>query len=150
VQEALNNNNWISDLNIHRGLIATHLSEFATLWNLTHDVDLLPHLEDHITWKFSSTGHYSTAPVYKAQLFGSTNSPQISSMWKALAPIKCKFFTWLIIQNRVWSLDRLAHRCWPHNLSYPLCRRTEETTHHLLVECRYTKRIWSLTAAWLA
>jgi hypothetical protein len=32
----------------------------------------------------------------------------------------------------------------------PLCRCAPETAHHLLAECRYTRRIWNLTAEWTA
>ena len=53
-------------------------------------------------------------------------------------------FIWLITQNRVWTSDRLARRGWPHSPSCPLCRGVIESAHHLLSECRYTRRIWQL------
>jgi hypothetical protein len=31
----------------------------------------------------------------------------------------------------------------------PLCKRTMETAHHLLVDCRYTCRLWIEVARWL-
>jgi hypothetical protein len=31
----------------------------------------------------------------------------------------------------------------------PLCRTTPETTLHLLAECRYSRRIWTVVANWL-
>jgi hypothetical protein len=59
-----------------------------------------------------------------------------------------KFFLWLITQNRLWSDDQLGDPGWPHNNSCILCRQCMETTHHLLANCRYVKRIWELIAAW--
>jgi hypothetical protein len=31
-------------------------------------------------------------------------------VWKVWAPSKCKFFMWLLLQNRVWTADRLLIR----------------------------------------
>jgi hypothetical protein len=65
-----------------------------------------------------------------------------------LGPPKCKLFAWLILQDRVWTSDRLARRNWDHSPSCPLCRRTMETSLHMVCECRYTRRIWATAAAW--
>ena len=104
--------------------------------------------EDTIQWKFTSNGKYSAASAYKAQFLGSTYAPHYKTIWHCWAPPKCKFFAWLILQNRVWTADRLARRGWPHSPICPLCRIQQETTHHLVAQCRYTKRIWSLVAIW--
>jgi hypothetical protein len=61
---------------------------------------------------------------------------------------QCKFFAWLILQNRVWTSDRLARREWDHCPSCPLCRETMEFAHHLLASCRFTRRVWSLVVGW--
>ena len=71
-------------------------------------------------------------------------------IWKVWAPQKCKFFAWLITKNRVWTSERLVTRGWPRNNVSPLCRREYKTTRHLLAACRYTKRVWSLIATWIA
>lgn len=63
---------------------------------------------------------------------------------------KYKFYAWLVIQNRVWTSDRLVARGWPNNGACPLYRTTNESASHLLVHCRYTRRIWSMTATWVA
>lgn len=63
---------------------------------------------------------------------------------------KCNFFAWLITQNRIWSADRLATRGWPNNDSCVLCRQLMESAYHLIVDCRYTKRVWELVAVWTA
>jgi len=46
--------------------------------------------------------------------------------------------------------ERLVTRGWPRNNVSPLCRREYKTTRHLLAACRYTKRVWSLIATWIA
>jgi hypothetical protein len=49
----------------------------------------------------------------------------------------------------VWTSDRLARRNWDHCPVCPLCRTTQETTLHLLAECRFTRRIWTQVATWI-
>lgn len=56
------------------------------------------------------------------------------------------FFVWLIIQNRVWTSDRLVRWSWTY---CPVCcRQIAETAYHILVGYRYPRRIWSLCAKW--
>ena len=104
---------------------------------------------DNIKWKLSSSGEYSSKSAYETQFLGTIATPALSSIWKTWAPPKCKFFAWLILQNRVWSSDRLARRGWPHNTSCALCRQTMETALHLLAGCRFTRRIWESIALWI-
>lgn len=62
--------------------------------------------------EFTSHGEYMTTSAYKAQLLGTTTTNFNYLIWKSWAPRKCKTFVWLIIQNRVWTSDRLATRGW--------------------------------------
>ncbi|XP_071680109.1 uncharacterized protein [Lolium perenne] len=71
-------------------------------------------------------------------------------VWKTWAPLKCRFFAWLAVQNRLWTADRLAKRGWPHPPTCQLCRCSPETARHLLFECRFSKRIWNAAASWLS
>ena len=70
-------------------------------------------------------------------------------VWKNWAPPKCKLFSWLIIQNRVWTADRLERRGWPNGRLCPLCRREDETARHLLFTCRFSIRLWGMIKNWL-
>lgn len=122
VAQAIQHNSWIRDLNYRYGFNLTLLHEYFMLWTLVSQVDLQPMQVDQITWKFTQNDQYSMAFAYKAQFIGVTKNPTIVSIWKAWAPPKCKFFAWLIVQNRVWSSDRLARRGWDHSPTYPLGR----------------------------
>jgi hypothetical protein len=53
-------------------------------------------------------------------------------------PPKCKFFSWLAIQNRIWTTDRLVAKNWHHAPTCVLCAL--ESGIHLFVECRFTSR----------
>ncbi|WVZ91921.1 hypothetical protein U9M48_038032, partial [Paspalum notatum var. saurae] len=92
-----------------------------------NQLHLQPGVPDSVVWKFSSNNQYS-----------------------AWAPSKYKFFSWLAIQDRVWTGDRLARRGWPHSPVCVLCRLTQESGLHLFCEYQFSKRIWAEVALWAA
>jgi hypothetical protein len=149
VAMAFQNNNWIRDLEPRNDFTVAHLTEFVDLWNLIRPIELHTQQEDCIKWKLTKHGEYTAASAYKAQFVGSVPEPELATIWKTWAPPECKFFAWLLLQNRVWTSDRLAQRNWDHGPSCPLCRMTMETAMHLLSECRYSRRVWSLVADWV-
>ena len=86
--------------------------------------------------------------AYALQLEGKIKSPVASAIWKPWGPNKCKFFLWLLLQNRIWTADRLLLREWPNSYFCPLCRRNLETAFHMVAECTYSKQVWNATAVW--
>lgn len=101
-------------------------------------------MEVHPRWTiFSNIGLQSTIPRV---FYGTTTRHHMAHMGVA----EMQVFSWQILQNRIWSSDRLQQQGWDHNLTCPLCRCRMETTHHLLAECRLNRRIWSQIATWTA
>jgi hypothetical protein len=130
--------------------MVAHLAEFVTLWNLVRQTNLQPPQQaDSISWTLTQLGHYSTSSAYKAQFHDRAANPVLPTIWKSWSPPKCKFFAWLILQDRVWTSDRLARRNWDHIPVCVLCRAVLETALHLLAECRYTRRVWALVVSWV-
>ena len=72
-----------------------------------------------------------------------------TSVWKPWGPPKTKFFASLANQNRIWTADRVARRGWPNCGVCPFCKQVTESTTHLFVYCRFTRRIWDLIKGWL-
>jgi len=149
LREALVNNNWVCDLDLHNvRFSAVHFSEYCDLWHQVSQATIQPDIPDNITWKLTADGIFKTKSAYDAQFIGSTSTNFEKLIWKVWVPPKCKVFTWLAIQNRIWTADRLRAREWPHNSKCVLCRTTEETGIHLFAECRFVKRIWSAISTW--
>jgi hypothetical protein len=80
---------------------------------------------------------------------GHANSSMPSLVWKPWASPKCKLFSSLVIQNRVWMADRLEKRGWPNCGRCKLCNQVQETASHLLYKCWFTIRIWYNVKEWL-
>ncbi len=138
------------DLEANPSISVDLIEQLVSLWIAVRDIHLNNEQSDQIAWKLTNHGEYSASSAYQAQCFGATDTNFDSLIWRAWAPGKCKFHAWLVIQNRVWTSDRLATRGWQNNGLCPLCRREGETALHLLVSCKYTKRIWSMVATWVA
>ena len=132
-----------ADLSIH------HLYEFIRLWVELSNVRLHDDVEDSIRWNLTANGEYYSNSAYKAQFFGATRTVLNKLIWKAWAPPKIKFFSWLAFHNRLWTKARLQRRGRPNCGICPLCKQTQETVAHLLFQCRFAKRVWRLIKEWL-
>lgn len=149
VQKALLNNFWVSQINTQHGLSLGHIQEFALLWERVSGINLVAGVRDTILWKLTTSGDYSASSAYMAEFEGHLRSNMNMSVWKAWAPPKCKFFAWLVIQNRVWTADRLQRRGWPNYGLCPLCKQVTESAPHLLFQCRFSQRVWANVASWI-
>uniref|UniRef100_R7VYI8 Reverse transcriptase zinc-binding domain-containing protein n=1 Tax=Aegilops tauschii TaxID=37682 RepID=R7VYI8_AEGTA len=58
-----------------------------------------------------------------------------------------KFFVWTLLQNRLWTADRLLARRWDHNDACSGCDQTLETAKHLILECPFAKEVWFRASA---
>jgi hypothetical protein len=139
---------WIRD--IAHSLTNALLDEFFKLWRAIQaaNLNLEDDSEDTITWILESSGKYTAKSAYKIQFEGQylSNFPKL--MWNSWAPPRCKFFTWLLLQNRLWTSARLQLRGWENNYFCALCERNLETVHHLFIECPYSCRVWALVSSW--
>ncbi len=80
------------------------------------------------------------------QILGGIPSISTNVIWKCWAPSKCKFFAWLLLQNRIWTVDRLQQREWPNNYFCQHCFRNLETAQHLFYKCSITSTLWDVIA----
>uniref|UniRef100_A0A453PZ75 Reverse transcriptase zinc-binding domain-containing protein n=1 Tax=Aegilops tauschii subsp. strangulata TaxID=200361 RepID=A0A453PZ75_AEGTS len=149
VSKALDNHSWIHQINTQEGLTLTHIQQFAKLWEMLAGVTLRNDMQDTISWKFTTNGEYSASTAYLAQFADLTYNTNNATIWKMWAPPKCKFFAWLVLQNRVWTADRLTRRGWPNCGLCPLCKQVQESAAHLLFQCRFSGRVWNEITVWL-
>lgn len=112
LRQGKENDAWVGDLALETNPVITValVEQLVALWTAVCNVQLEEEESDQIAWKFTPHGHYSASSAYKAQCVGAPDTTFDSLIWKVWAPGKCKLHAWLIIQNRVWTSDRLATR----------------------------------------
>jgi len=133
VAEASTNSKWVTDIdyNLNQELIV----EYVQLWEELENIALLDSQQDSITWILTPDGTYSAKSAYAMHFIGNTQCQTATQTWKTKAPPKCKFFIWLMLQNRIWTAARLQIRGWPNEYFCQVYLRSLETTHHLFCEC---------------
>lgn len=147
VQQELHNHAWIRAL---RGRIttATHVEEFVSLWIRLQNIQLQPGIQDSIVWKWTPDGKYSTRSAYQIQFQGSFRKFCPDLIWKAHTENKCKFFAWILIQNKILTADNLQLRNWPHQDHCVMCNGPLESGLHLCLLCPFATEVWSLVLPW--
>jgi hypothetical protein len=133
VQEALSNGRWIDD--IRGALTVEAISYYLCLWEMLSDIEIQPDREDKHIFSIAPDGRYSARSAYKGLFMGSCYFGHYKRVWKTWVPPKCRFFIWLVAQNRCWITDRLARRGLNHPSKCPLCDQDAESINHLLVTC---------------
>jgi hypothetical protein len=147
VKDAITGDKWVLD--VDHNMTVQLIEEFLSLWTRLQGVTLMPQHEDKIIWMHTVDCNYTASSAYKIQFAGMVTSMAATTIWKAKAPPRCRFFTWLMLQNRIWTAARLLIREWPNQYFCPLCMRNLETTSHLFTECQYSLAIWEKAGHWL-
>ncbi|KAI4991646.1 hypothetical protein ZWY2020_040032 [Hordeum vulgare] len=142
VREAMAGNAWIFKIKHNTVVSIDHIREFFMIWTLLNDVQLQEQAEDVIIWKHANDGIYTADTAYRVQFLGMTLSPLDPMVWKDWAPPKVKFFAWIMLQDRIWTADRLERHGWPNYGMCKLCNREQQTGTHLFFKCRYTISLW--------
>ena len=91
--------------------------------------------EDSHSWRFESSGVFTTKSAYRAFFHGSINFEPWRQIWKTWAPPEYKVFLWLAVRDRCWTADHLVKRNLPHPNQCPLCDQADKTIQHLLTSC---------------
>ena len=85
------------------------LEQFFCLWTKLQEVQLND-VPDSTT-----SGQYSAASAYDIQFLVRVENDNLNVIWSFKTEGKIKFFLWLLLQNRLWTADRLCKRGWPHD-----------------------------------
>ena len=61
---------------------------------------------------------------------------------KTCAPGKCKFFIWLELHDRCWTVARRKRHGLQDDDLCVLCAQSSETIDHLLTTCPFSREVW--------
>lgn len=141
VYQGMEEGTWARDVGPE--LTTDMLEEYLTLWTETMTVQLDDEVRDTIVWAWESDGNFSTSSAYRAKFWGRQVVPTADFTWKSKAPLRCRFFAWLALQNRCWTSDRLARHGLDHQEACPFCDQEEESINHILLDCVFAKEVWT-------
>jgi len=103
--------------------------------------------EDKLIWKKSRDGNLSFKDAY---IFHTSSQPQFvswaKSIWHAAIPPSKSLLVWRIIHGKISTDDHLAKRGLHLPSICNLCNKSEESAHHLFLNCSFSLVICN----WLA
>lgn len=111
MKHELCNGSWLKAL--QQMSTSEQVYQFVDLWVQISQVQLQPGVSDSILWKWSASGDYTAKSADEIQFQGSLRFDSASMIWKARTENKCRFFSWLLLQEKILTADKLAIRGWP-------------------------------------
>ncbi|XP_073363690.1 uncharacterized protein [Aegilops tauschii subsp. strangulata] len=136
---ALSKDKWMKGL--QHITSSEEIESFVALWNKLQQVQLIQ-VPDSISWHWAASGSYSAKSAYNCQHIGTINKPYLNAIWKLKMEGKVCFFTWLLIQNRLPTADRLRDRSSQHDDKCSLCDQIIESAAHLFCQCPFAAEVW--------
>ena len=148
MRDAIRDDNWIKDL--RHGDTLPLRPEFIRLNRqiTTAAMVFRDGTQDTIRWNQDAKGQYTARSAYAMQFQGRLRSNMDDLVWKTWAPGNIKFFTWLLLMDRLWTNDCLQRRGWPNNYFCQLCVRSLESAHHLIWGCPAALAVWRSVGCW--
>lgn len=55
---------------------------------------------------------------------------------------KVKFFFWIALHGKLWTVERRHRHGLQHDAACCLCDQHDETSDHLLASCIFTREVW--------
>jgi hypothetical protein len=98
VFKALQDNRWIT--HILPLQTPQEIQEYVSLWEQISVIQLNENSDDMIRWKWTNDGEYTSQSAYWIQFEGCYIKLKLSSIWKARAEPKCRFFAWTLLHKK--------------------------------------------------
>lgn len=95
-----------------------------------------------LIWEGTPKGRYLVASAYKAQYQMDTKLVWAKAWYHGLIP-KINIFFWLLLQNRILTLDNLMKRGHIMPNRCILCKNQAETVDHIFIHCSFSREIWT-------
>ena len=92
-------------------------------------------------WSVDPSGQFKVSSLFKSKEKG--NQPFWTKAWiKGLIP-KINIFYWILLQNKILTLDNLQKRDINVVNRCSLCKEGFEDKDHLFLNCTYSQQVWS-------
>lgn len=133
---------------VHGALGPAAMVQYIALWRQVRHIDLSDE-PDKLKWRWTPSATYSASSCYKSIFIGACEDPHWKLTWRPCAPLRVKFFLWLVMHDRCWTAERLARHSLPHDATCALCGQEPENMHHLLAGCSFSGQTWHKILSWV-
>lgn len=130
------------DLKLQQHINTLAEEEREALINALEEITVQPtDGRDDIKWRWSATGLYTVKSAYNTMMDRPAPKNTTVQIWKIKAPTRVAIFTWLMLRNRILTIDNLRKREWCLVNRCHMCKREEESVNHLFGECNYAQQV---------
>jgi zinc-binding in reverse transcriptase len=92
-------------------------------------------------WSRNSSATFTTKSAYRFITDTPYMEEDLFKLWEIKIPLRVQVFLWLMLRNRLLTIDNMIKRGWVIVSICYLCWQQLETTHHIFHECSYVKRL---------
>ena len=134
VVEVIDGTRWNWSVTVSADLIALKSSYASYLLNTNR--------EDVISWTQSASGVFTVSSAWNSIR---PRKPQVhwhAAVWFSQSIKRHSFITWLVIQDRLSTQDKLLRWGLINSMTCVYCQANVENRNHLFFECQVTSRIW--------
>lgn len=109
---------------------------------LIQQIMSITNIPDEARWKWTSSKQFSVSLYYLAFKHAPTFKAEVSKVWKTKAPPRMQVFSWLMMLNKILTIDNLMKRGWNMVNRCIMCKSQLETVSHLFEKCTVTEEIY--------
>ncbi|XP_078150208.1 uncharacterized protein LOC144545516 [Carex rostrata] len=139
VSEANNGGDW--DLALETYLSQDSIDQSEELMQQLQHINIEETVADVVLWRWEMTKSFTVKSFYK----GIEEYPIVNDIraraWNIGAPPRVLIFIWLMLRNRILTVDNLVRRGWEIPNRCVLCKMASESVEHLYSECQYTTMV---------
>lgn len=107
----------------------------------------LSNTPDTATWKWTTVGEFTVKSMYQRIKETPTILTRIHRLWKLSCPPRMIVFGWLMVQNKLLTIDNLNKRGWYLTNRCIMCTNQLETVKHLFSTCSTAKQTYLAVAS---
>lgn len=97
---------------------------------------------DERRWNCDKDGFFSVRSAYIKLMDDQIFFPHEQIIWFPKMPSKASFLIWLVLLDKVLTVDKLQARGWHLVNRCSLCLSNEETASHLFLHCEVAHKVW--------
>lgn len=133
---------------LFRGVLSEEAEQQLTLviQKLQQQPIPLTNNSDEARWKWTPSAQFSVSSYYQAFIHAPTIKSEVYKIWKIKAPPRMQVFSWLMMLNKILTIDNLMKRGWAMVNRCTMCKKKSETVIHLFEQCTVTNEIYQQLA----